>query len=440
MATHAQNAWLSQRWNELFYTLMRQTRWLASISCAISLSAWGCSASDLHPGANAAGAGSLAGAGNVAGSATDTGGANEAGAAGEAPSAGSVAVVQVETVTTVQSSAGFFLSPTPEQVVPDYVERNPEGASAAAAVADERAKIDLALLFRDAEAGGVNQELDAQLMAANAAPWATVDHYFPHVEQSPALISWPLSVSSVAAADLDSSISPEWRGWQNYRGLGVRDRTRATDLHVPVATLDFEASGLSSPLLLTVEDGALTVTNRSSHAIARALLIYSHPGGVGVTAIGTLDPGERTVTILGPKEHPPETLLALARSQLTEFFAASVDSDLASAMAAAKSIPFLETQGLRLIALLNDELEPVTVSFASPLASQQRVVISHSEILKPEEEARVLEVVTDSSIDAEQALATLGRFTQAKLEFAEQSANSSVSAKATRLLSELRAR
>ncbi|HEX2673911.1 MAG TPA: hypothetical protein VHM25_23705, partial [Polyangiaceae bacterium] len=116
---------------ELFYTLMRQTRWLASISCAISLSAWGCSASDLHPGANAAGAGSVAGAGNVAGSATTGGGANEAGAAGEAPSTASVAVVQVETVTTVQSSAGSFLSPTPEQLVPDYVERNPEGESAA---------------------------------------------------------------------------------------------------------------------------------------------------------------------------------------------------------------------------------------------------------------------------------------------------------------------
>ena len=324
-------------------------------------------------------------------------------------------------------------------MVPDYVERNPEGGSAAEAAAEERAKIDLALLFRGTDSA-VNQEFDAQLLAANAAPWSNIDHYFPHVEQSPELVSWPLSVSSVAAADLDSSISPEWRGWQNYRGLGVRDRTRATDLRVPVATLDFEASGLSSPLLLTVENGSLTVTNRSSHAIARALLIYSHPGGVGVTAIGTLNPGERTVTILGPKENPPETLLARARTQLTEFFAASVDSNLASAMAAAKSIPFLETQGLRLIALLDDELEPVAVSFSSQLASQQRVIISHSEILKPEEEARVLDVVTDPSVDAEQALATLGRFTLAKLEFAEQSSDPSVSAKASSLLGELRAR
>ena len=432
---------------ELFYTVMRQTRWLASISCAISLSALGCSASDLQPSApsaagapNAAGAGSVAGGGNAAGAATSVGGGNDAGAAGESPNAASIAVVQVETVTTVQSSAGSFLSPTPEQLVPDYLERNPDGGSAAVAAAEERAKIDLALLFRGIDTDDVHEELDARLVAGNAGPWSTVDHYFPHVEQSPALISWPLSVSSVAASDLDSSISPEWRGWQDYRGLGVRDRTRATDLRVPVATLDFEASGLSSPLLLTVEDGSLTVTNRSSHAIARALLIYSHPGGVGVTAIGSLAPGERTVTILGPKEQPPETLLARARTQLTEFFETSVDSELASAMAAAKSIPFLETQGLRLIALLSDELEPVAVSFSSPLARQQRVIVSHSEILKPEEEARVLSVVTDPSVGAEQALATLGRFTQAKLEFAEQSTDASVSAKASSLLSELRAR
>jgi hypothetical protein len=435
---------------ELLYTAMRQTRWLASISCAISLSVVGCSASDLDAGVtNTAGAANFAGTaggGNVAGSATnaggtnDAGGANDAGASGEPPSAASVAVVQVETVTTVQSSAGSFLSPTPEQVVPDYVERNPEGTSAAAAVAEERAKIDLALLFRSADADGVSQELDAQLVASNATPWANIDHYFPHIERSPALINWRLAVSNVAAADLDSSISPEWRGWQSYRGLGVRDRTRPTELSVPVATLDFEASGLSSPLLLTVENGSLTVTNRSSHVIARALLIYSHPGGVGVTVIGTLNPGERTITLLGPKENPPETLLARARTQLTEFLADSVGTELASAIAVAKSIPFLETQGLRLITLLSDELEPVVISFSSQLVSQQRVIISHSEILKPEEEARVLGVVTDPSVGAEQALATFGRFTQAKLEFAEQSTNPDVSAKAGSLLAELRAR
>jgi len=424
---------------ELFYTPMHQSRWAALTYCAFSLSVSGCSASDAAGGAAGSAGAMNQNPENHAGASNNPGVEADAGTGGEAPTTASIAVVQVETVTTVQSSAGSFLSPTPEQLVPSYVERSVEGASAATAEAEERAKIDLALLFRGADAGSVNQRFDARLVSAGAAPWSTIDHYFPHVELSASVVSWPLVLSNVGSADLDESISPEWRGWQDFRGLGVRD-ARLTGLSVPVATLDFEASGLSSPLVLTVEGDSLLVTNRSAHAVARALLVYSHPGGIGVTAIGALDPGERTITLLGPKEHPPDTLLQLARTQLTEFFAASVDSDLASAMAAAKSIPFLETQGLRLITLLSDDLEPVAVSFSASPASQQRVVVSHSEILKPEEEARVLNVVTDPSVDAAGALSTLGRFTQAKLEFAEQSTNPSVSAKATSLLTELRAR
>lgn len=425
---------------ELFYTPMQRTRWLATIYCGLFLAISGCSAPSAGTGpVNAGGAANLAGAANVAG-ASGAAAAADAGAANEPANAASIGVVQVETVTTVQSSAGSFLSPTPEQSVPAYVERNPDGSSAAAAEAQERAKIDLALLFRGSDANSVEQQLDARLVAASSLAWSNMDHYFPRVEPSTDLVDWPLTVSSVAAAELDLGISAEWRGWQDFRGLGVGDRARPGDLSVPAATLDFEARGLSSPLVLTVDNGSLQVTNRSSHAVARALLVYSHSGGVGVTAIGTLDPGERIITILGPKEHPPETLLALARTQLTEFFAASVGTELASAMAAAKSIPFLETQGLRLIALLSDELEPVAVSFSSPVGSQQRVIISHSEILKPEEEARVLDVVTDPSVDADRALATFGRFTQAKLEFATQSSDPLVSANATSLLNELRAR
>jgi hypothetical protein len=74
------------------------------------------------------------------------------------------------------------------------------------------------------------------------------------------------------------------------------------------------------------------------------------------------------------------------------------------------------------------------------VSKQQRVVISHSEILKPEEEARVLGVVMDPSVGVDQALATFGRFTQAKLEFAAQSADASLSAKASGLLTQLRNR
>jgi len=386
---------------------MQKARWLTSICCAASLGASGC-------GSN-----------------------QDAGAVSDSRSTPSIAVVQVETITTVQSSAGSFLSPTPEQVVPAYVERNTEQATAAAAEREERAKIDVALLFHSSAAAGINQTLDVQLASGNAAAWSTIEHCFPHAEQNADQVRWPLALSSTAAADLDSSISAEWRGWQDFRGLGVRGRGLA-DLSVPAATLDFEASGLSSPLVLSAQGGSLLVTNRSSHAIARALLIYSHSGGVGVTELASLAPGERALTLLGPKEHPADVLLQLARQQLADFFAESVGTELGSAMAAAKSIPFLETQGLRLVSLLTDELEPVAVSFSASLVSQKRVIVSHSEILKPEEEARVLGIVPD--LDADQALSALGRFTRAKLEFAEQDADPGVSARASSLLSELRGR
>ena len=424
---------------------MQTARWLATIYCAISLPLSGCGGSDAGASSNAgawsnAGASSNAGGGPGAGGrsndigGSDAGGSSDAGATSEQ----SLSVVQVETVTTVQSSGGSFLSPAPEQLVPAYVERNIDG-SAASAEQQERAKIDIALLFRAPALEAIDQQLDAHLASANASPWSTIEHCFPHVEQAAANLRWPLRVSNITT-ELDNTVSPEWRGWQDFRGLGVRGSSLSTELNAPVATLDFQAIGLSSPLLLSAEGDTLLVTNRSSYAIARALLIYSHPGGIGVTALTALGPGERRVTVLGPKEHPVSALLESARGQLTEFFAASVGSELAPALAAAKSIPFLETQGLRLIALLSDELEPASVSFSAPVSAQQRVVISHSEILKPEEEARVLGVVKDQSVALDQALNTFGRFTQAKLEFAERSADPSVSAKASALLTELRSR
>jgi len=202
----------------------------------------------------------------------------------------------------------------------------------------------------------------------------------------------------------------------------------------------FELAGERRPLLLSTEGDSLLVTNRSTHGIARALLVYSHPGGVGVTVLEALEPGEHRVTVLGPKEHPPETLLELARQQLTDFFGASVGPELAPAMAAAKSLPFLETPGLRLIALLDEDQGAAAVSFPASVSGQQRVVLSHSEILKPEEEARVLSALIDPGVGVEQALASFGRFTQAKLEFAEQSPDLGASSRAAALLTELRSR
>jgi len=396
---------------------MQSTRWAGTIYCSISLSVAGCGATDRAPTEAISPA---------------------PGVAGASPSAEPVEVVQVETITTVQSSLGSFLSPNPERLVPAYVERSPESASADAVAQPERAQVDVALLFRGTQAGNFNQRLDAQLASASA-PWSAIEHCFPHAEQLSAGVSWPLDVSSTAASELDATVSPEWRGWQDFRGLGVRGSAQTTELTAPVATLDFEAAGLSSPLILSVARDSLVVTNRSSHSVARALLIYSHPGGVGVTFVAALDPGEQRVTVLGPKELPPEALLELARAQLTEFFSAGVGPELAPAMAAAKSIPFLETQGLRLIALLDEEQEPASVSFSQPVAMRQRVVVSHSEILKPDEESRVVAEVMDPSIGIAEARASFGRFTQAKLEFVAKSTDGSASARAAALLTELRA-
>jgi hypothetical protein len=382
---------------------MQTTRWVAAICCGISCGASGC------------------------------------GTAEQTEATRTLAVVQVETVTTVQSSTGSFLSPTPEQVVPAYVQRGSQDGRVEVPEQQERARIDVALLFRGTQASELSQQLDARLVPLNAAPWSGIEHSFPHVEQTAAGVSWALAVSSVAVADLDTAVSPEWRGWQDFRGLGVRGAPGEA-LSAPAATLDFATSGLSSPLLLSTEGGDLLVTNRSTHAIPRALLIYSHSGGVGVTTLEALNPGERRVTVLGPKEHPAGVLLELARERLTDFFSASVGPELAPAMAAAKSIPFLETPGLRLIALLDEEQEPASVSFSVPLTGQQRVVLSHSEILKPEEEERVLRVLIDPNLVADGAPATFGRFTQGKLEFAEQSSDASASARATALLAELRNR
>jgi hypothetical protein len=324
--------------------------------------------------------------------------------------------------------------------VPAYVERSTEVPSALAAEQQERAKVDIALLFRGTSTSTASEALTASVVSPTGAPWSPIQQYFPHLDQTVGAVTWPLRVSAVESADFDAAVSPEWGGWRDYRGLGVHGTASDDAPQAPAATLEFETLGRESPLVLSAEGSSLVLTNRSDTVVERALLIYSHPGGVGVTAVSSVDPGQRVLTALGPKEHPPETLLALAREQLTNFFSASAGPELASAMASAKSIPFLETQGLRVIALLAADREPASVSFSSPLALQRHVVVSHSEILKPEEEARVLSTVTTPTLTVEQAVETLGRFTEAKLEFAAQSSDAAVSAKSTELLSELRRR
>jgi len=192
--------------------------------------------------------------------------------------------------------------------------------------------------------------------------------------------------------------------------------------------------------VLTGDVDDLVVTNRSGQVIERALLIYSHSGGVGVTAVDRLSPGDSSVTALGPKEHPPGVLLDLARAQLRSFFSASVGEELGAAIAEAKSIPFLETPGLRLISLLDVGSAPMTLELTVPTTKRTQVVVSHSEILKRDEEQHVLSVVADVALETAAVVSELGRFSQGKLEYALTNGDDQQRARAQALLAEIQSR
>jgi hypothetical protein len=347
--------------------------------------------------------------------------------------------VEVTTVTTVQASSGLFLSASPQQEVPHYVGHGNAGAPPPPRDGLEQAKVDLAVLFHGSL--GSAHQLAAELSATTADEWSPIEHDFPAVQPTTHGGHWPIELSAqdVAAA---TDVSTEWSGWRAFGGFGVRaPGTSAAPAPAPsavVATLDFAVNGAPSPLVLSTDGVVLTVSNRSTQVIERALLIYSHSGGVGVTAVNALGPGASSITTLGPKEHPPGVLLDLARAQLRDFFAVSVGDELGAAMTAAKSIPFLETPGLRLISVLQESEAPIHLAFSRPVASRKHVVVSHSEILKLEEETRILSVVADESLATTQVTKELGRFSEGKLEYATVNGDAAVSARANALLEGLR--
>jgi tRNA C32,U32 (ribose-2'-O)-methylase TrmJ len=80
------------------------------------------------------------------------------------------------------------------------------------------------------------------------------------------------------------------------------------------------------------------------------------------------------------------------------------------------------------------------LEFSRATRNRKRVVVSHSEILKLEEEARLMTVVADDTLDAAAVASDLGRFSEGKLELATTSSDLAVSARAQSLLDQLRAR
>lgn len=350
----------------------------------------------------------------------------------------SLAVVQVTTLTTVQASSGLFLSPTAQRDLPSFVERGAATTPVEPVEGQNLTKVELALLFPGT--GGPSIKLTADLGAPDSdeGEWSPVEQSYPLTESTLYGTTWPLELTGSDDVTTEG-VSTEWSGWKDFGGQGVRAPGADGAASAAVAALDFEVRGFPAPLVLSVEQGELTVHNQSRGRIDRALLVYSHPGGVGVTEIRDLGPGASSVTTLGPKEHPPETLLEMARDDLRAFFSDSVGPELAAAMADAKSVPFLETQGLRLISLLDVTEAPTIVGFSRRPASHKNVVVSHSEIFKLEEEQRMVGVVADETLDPSQVQGELGRFTEAKLEYVSLSADAAVSERAKTLLEQLRA-
>jgi hypothetical protein len=324
-------------------------------------------------------------------------------------------VVEVTTVTTVQGSSGIFLSPHPQQRRPAYVERGVlSDVRAAPSVELDRVKVDTALLFDAAQPSALSFEVGL----GDIKP----QHYFPAVREG----RWPIALGGVFESEADSWT--EWGGWRAFGGVAVET--------APAATLDYELVGLESPLVLSAEEGQIVVTNRSAQTIAKTLLVYSHEAGIGIRVVESLAPGMRRITATGPKEHLPSALLALAREQLEGFFSEVAGPDLGRVLAHAKSIPFLETMGLRLIYMLDEAAAPRPVVLPRGVAGQRRFVVAQAEVLAPAEEEHVVSLLRAGTLQAADLAGVLGRFSRAKLEVAAIR-DKSVELQAERLLQTL---
>src|SRR4051812_2718623 len=126
-------------------------------------------------------------------------------------------VVEVTTVTTVQSSSGVFLSPRPSVAPPAYLEPGsaaPLVSFPDAPLATDRAKLSTALLFRADVPGSERFRLDATLTPSDgsSAP-PSVEHFFPKLNTGATSVRWALELSvpeGTADPELESDSSSEW--------------------------------------------------------------------------------------------------------------------------------------------------------------------------------------------------------------------------------------
>ena len=347
-----------------------------------------------------------------------------------------LSAVEVTTVTTVQASTGVFLSPRPQQMRPAYVEQGRDGAAAvdAPSVDLDRAKVDSALLFSSKKRIAAGLPLLATFSSLSAEDEPLPQHFFPALEADGPRAAWPLELRAGASQDA-TDLWTEWDGWRAFAGFSIG--AAGSDESAPAATLDYEVLGLQSPLVLTSEGEDIIITNRSEQAIAKVLLVYSHPDGVGVREVLDLGPGMQRVTTTGPKEHNAEVLLQRARAQLAAFFSENMGPELGPAVAQSKSIPFLETQGLRLIYMLDEAQAPAALALPAGLSEQRRFVVAQAEVLAPAEEEHVLGLLDTAELTAGELPNQLGRFTRAKLEVARLLGNPHVQQQSADLLQTL---
>jgi hypothetical protein len=328
-----------------------------------------------------------------------------------------LSVVEVTTVTTVQGASGIFLSPRPQQARPDYVEQSDalgSGAVDAPSPELDRAKVDTALLFSGN--GATDYDFAAELVEVEA------QHFFPGVDGA----RWPLEVAGEVSAP-DAAAWNEWDGWGAYAGLSVRG--------APAATLDYERIGMPSPLVLSSDgDDQIAITNRSQESISKALLVYSHSLGIGIRAVEDLGPGMRKITTPGPKEGPPLQLLDKARGELEAFFSETAGAELGATMARAKSVPFLETHGLRLIYLRTDRAVPQAIGLPEAVGDRRRLVVAQAEVILKSDETRVVELLQAGSLSADNVTTELGRFSHAKLELASLGGDAALQQSAAELI------
>ncbi|HET9953526.1 MAG TPA: hypothetical protein VFQ61_03430 [Polyangiaceae bacterium] len=388
-------------------------------------------------GANSGGAG--AGASSADASSAD------AGAAGT--SQPGLEVVQVTTLTTVQASAGLALAPEPELQLPEFVERERAAQEQSSTGGlEDRAEIDTALVFRAAAGDVRGGALSVSPIFSAQRSWP-VEWGFPALRADRGGLVWGLALSEPDDSTVSSDWlrTTEWTGWKAWGGLAVRavddDSNQAPGNpapSAPAAILSFAARGVFSPLRLSSDARDLIISNPTNQTIAQALLIYSHSEGVGVREVLDLGPGERRETTLGPKEQPIAALLERARDTLKDFFVERLGEELGATIAESKSIPFLETPGLRLIYMLDAAASPIAMNFSSPVDRAAPVIVAHSEVLTPAEESRVLSLLArDAAPTLAETTSELGRFTQAKLEFAAQQDEPLVRERAEQLLHEL---